>query len=79
MKYMPINDENILFFAFRYALGRTTTAPSIVVDEITKKIKRIRVSTRNQMRREIIEAIANDEAGHPCDIETWAALEVALR
>jgi hypothetical protein len=69
---LNITDENILFFAMRYALGRKTGAPSIVVDKIEEVWSSIRPYTRAMMHREISHAILHGEAGDPCDVETWS-------
>lgn len=71
---LPIDDEHVLHFAMRYALGRTSTAPSIVVDRIKHHWPRIRPATRAQMKREVSEAIEAGHAGDACDIATWRSL-----
>lgn len=75
MNYLPLNDEHILLFAFRYALGRTSSAPSIVATVIRAKMGAFRPTLKEQMRREITEAIAGGCAGEPCDVATWRELE----
>ena len=71
---LPINEEHCLHFAMRYALGRVSTAPSIVSREIALKWPRLQDYTKWAMKREITEAIARDEAGRDCDIESWQAV-----
>lgn len=68
---LPLSDENILHFAMRYALGRMTAAPEIVVSKIEELWPRIRPYTKDQMKREITEHINLKIAGDPCDEETW--------
>lgn len=75
MNYLPLNDEHILHFAFRYALGRPTAAPSIVATVIRENMGWIRPATKKQMLREIREAIMRDDAGDPCDVARWRELE----
>jgi hypothetical protein len=69
---LDITDENILFFAMRYALGRKTCAPEIVVGKIEELWQSIRPYTREMMHREISHAIFHGVAGDPCDVETWS-------
>lgn len=65
-------DKNILIFAFRYALGRQTFAPSIVVENIQNNI--------HKLDNNIIDIMLKDIEEHPfslgmdCDRRTWANL-----
>ena len=79
MEHMPINEESVLFYAFRYALGRTTYAPEVVAEEVMRRITEMRPESKLQMRHEISLAIQLGQAGHKCEVKTWRALEVALR
>ncbi len=49
---MPLNHD-ILFYAFRYALGRRTYAVNDVVNAIKEHAKEIQPSTRELMVKEI--------------------------
>lgn len=75
MNYLPLNDEHILLFSFRYALGRTSAAPSIVATVIRAKMGAVRPTLKEQIRQEINEAIAGGCAGDTCDVATWRELE----
>lgn len=55
---------NIIFFAFRYALGRYTSAPYIVCDFVQKHIDEIDHHSRKQMIEEIEEF---EPTGHIID------------
>lgn len=68
---LPLADEHVLRFAMRYALGRMTAAPEIVVVKIEELWSRLRPHTQAQMKREITEHINLKIAGDPCDEETW--------
>ena len=68
---MNPTDENILVFAFRYALGRKSTAPGIVADVLIERWNDLKPHTQIQVQREIGSAIAMGNAGQPCDVETW--------
>lgn len=52
--------EDILFWAFRYALGRKTYASNNVADEVLAHASEIHPATRDKMAKEIREAIARD-------------------
>lgn len=68
---LNITEEEILAYAFRYALGRMTYAVGTVAgklilekDNLSKKFKSLTV-------KEIKEAIEKNNAGMQCDVETW--------
>ena len=63
--------EHTLIFAFRYALGRMSTAPSIVARDIINNWDNLEKYTKNQIKEEIQEAIDNNRAGMNCDIAEW--------
>lgn len=65
---------DILFFAFRYALGRRTFAPSIVAKEIKHNIKILPTGDLKNIANEIMEAWAVGGLGDECDIRTWTDL-----
>ena len=64
-------DENMLFWAFRYALGRRTGAVDSVVKHLKMHWDNLSPQTREQISEEISTAITRDEAGAECDIESW--------
>lgn len=70
--------ESTIFFAFRYALGRQSTAPSIVAEYIIKNKDKFGKRFKSQMIEEIEEAIKNKEAGANCDVDTWNNLKREL-
>jgi len=70
-KNMSQEDETILMFAFRYALGRKSSAPSYMVDVLIKNWKNINEQMKIQIRDEIKTAIKRGEAGMDCDVKTW--------
>lgn len=72
-------ESNIIFYAFRYALGRQTYAPSEVVGYLETYWQDIPTMTRHKIQEEIRQAIARGEAGADIDVTTWnkiLALEV---
>jgi hypothetical protein len=68
---MNPTEETILIFAFRYALGRRSTAPGIVANHLIKQWANLAPHSQDQVREEINTAIIRGDAGHPCDVETW--------
>lgn len=67
---MSVN-EDILFYAFRYALGRETYAVKQVVNEIIIHWPTISQKLKVAVRTEIIRAIDTGNAGAVCDMENW--------
>lgn len=63
--------EEILFYAFRYALGRSTYAVIDVVDAICKEWPRISHKTRSLIRTETLIAIGTNRAGMDIDVYEW--------
>ncbi len=68
----------IMFFAFRYALGRMTYAPSAVSKFIKKNIKKIDDQSIGQMIDEIHYASERKGLGWDCDQDTWLNFSIYL-
>lgn len=66
----PVNNHMVVF-AFRYALGRESSAPGIVVDELRRLWKDLPFFDRKQIKQEIVRAIQDGSAGSQCDIDNW--------
>ena len=62
--------EDILLYAFRYALGRRSYAVGLVALEMRMRAKDM-WRFRKQIVSEIEYAIMHDLAGDPCDVEEW--------
>lgn len=71
-------DESILFYAFRYALGRTSYAAHEVIDEITINMNNISSETKNLIIKEIEDAERNDKLGMIADRKRWLKLKKIL-
>ncbi len=67
-------DEDILFCAFRYALGRKTYIVSVLTDEIHKQWHLLSDKTKSMIQKEIKVAIETDNAGWDCDKELWETI-----
>ncbi len=70
---MSFNEE-ILFYAFRYALGRMTYAVSTVSGELINNWHRISDHTKELIIDEINKAIKSDNAGAKCDVVRWKSV-----
>ena len=64
------NGAFIITAAFRYALGRQTYAPSIIVDMLKREWSDLSVSIKTQIRAEINEAI-DQGLVHEIDKPMW--------
>lgn len=71
---MSHNEDSMIHFAARYALGRRTSAPHIVCQELKRHWKTIKPSTRNLIQKEIREAIKDNNAGCDYHIAEWEAI-----
>jgi len=69
MKYLVT--ENMIMWAFRYALGRRTGAVIDVVEQLKKHWEGLEPNTRIQIQEEILIAIDRDRAGDDCDVQSW--------
>ena len=67
-----------LMYAFRYALGRMTYAVGDVGDALIVHRNALRSDWRYQIVRDIEEAIAEDRAGMPGDVEQWQRVARAM-
>lgn len=63
--------ENMIMWAFRYALGRRTYAVGDVVGQLKEHWNRLKPFTRNKIQEEIREAIRDRCIGDKCDSESW--------
>ena len=73
VKMFEVNEE-IIMYAFRYSLGRMTPAVSQVTDLLIENWHRLAAYTREQIVREIKEAINSNRAGMDCDIVRWRSV-----
>ncbi len=75
MKY----SEDILFWAFRYALGRMTYCVADVAEALIINAPYIQRRNRDQIIREINEAIMRKQAGMDMDVQRWREVVAALK
>lgn len=69
--YLPKDDEDVLFFAFRYALGRRTGAVTLLVAQIKRHWAKLRPATQVQIKEEIKNHEVHYSLGDQCDIDAW--------
>lgn len=72
-------DREILFYAFRYALGRSSIAPSNVADTVKKNIDELNTGTIRAFIKEIQECDDHDGFGMEMDRWLWWDLRSFLR
>lgn len=71
--------EDVLFWAFRYALGRQTGSVADVVDAIIMNVSNITHKTALQMIQEIEDANTMDEIGMDIDRDEWMKAQTILK
>lgn len=64
-------NTNILFYAFRYCLGRSTYAVNDCVQELTKNWEVLNTNDKNLIHKEIKHAIETNRAGMDMDVKQW--------
>lgn len=70
--------ESLLVYSFRYALGRQTYAVHDVARAIIQHKHVLHPHTIRLIRKEIVEAVENGEAGMECDVEEWSNVYAEL-
>lgn len=70
--------SEIIFYAFRYALGRMTYAVSTVAEFIINNLEDLDETDKNLIVKEIKEAIDEGNAGMQCDIDQWLKVVNAI-
>ena len=66
-------EKDILWYAFRYALGRMTFAPITVIDNIKRNAHCFEKGDYKRFIKEIknMDEMSDKALGHQCDKETW--------
>lgn len=68
-------DREILFFAFRYALGRKSYAPLVIENNIKANIENIDINEIKAFIREIAEC---EDYGMDMDKQHWTSFKAYL-
>lgn len=66
--------EDVLFWAFRYALGRSTYAVSDVYEAIYANWRALSRDAQMQIKREITRASLDNNVGMSCDAKLWGSI-----
>ncbi len=64
-------DKHILIFALRYALGRKTSAPSIIYDNLLPNLEYFELWELELIAKEITDAQMRNNLGDECDVRVW--------
>lgn len=75
---ITLKNEDILFYAFRYALGRSTYAVEDVCPKIIKLIDAISEKTLKLIHEEICDADKNNRLGMPSDKKSWMKVKLKI-
>lgn len=75
----PTIEPAVLVYAFRYALGRMTYAPSDVQAAILGNLHMIPVNDKLLYIREVEEALNRQAAGMDHDAAGWASFAARVR
>lgn len=67
-------EEEIIMYAFRYALGRRTYSVKDVSDCIIDNWHRLQDKYKERIIEEIEVAIQKNQAGDDCDVDRWKAV-----
>lgn len=70
--------DTILFYAFRYALGRMTYAVSDVAELLIKYKNILTPLHKERIIKEIDEAIERNSAGMSCDVKEWEQVKEVM-
>jgi hypothetical protein len=63
--------DTMIFYAFRYCLGRATCAVTECVDYLIKHWGDLSTDTQVRIHSEIKRAFERGRYGHECDREDW--------
>lgn len=69
-----VDQDILLFCAFRYALGRRTYVVSTIIEIILENWDNIPVNRQEMFKSEIREAISKNNAGSKYDVEEWGKI-----
>ena len=65
------SENNVTFYAFRYALGRMTYAVAQVAEYLIEHWEQIHIGVRIRILEEITEALKTGHAGMDMDRREW--------
>lgn len=71
LDFTDVNQDILMFCAFRYALGRRTYVVGTIVDILEANWGHMHSSRREMFKKEIREAMDKDRAGSVWDVQDW--------
>lgn len=71
MKISTHDFHTIMFYAYRYAMGRATYATQEMSELLLKYQHDLNWETQQKIALEIGRRIKLDQAAHDCDIKNW--------
>lgn len=71
LDFSDVNQDILLFCAFRYALGRRTYVVGSLVDIMKANWEHMGKDRKAMFKKEIREAIVADRCGSEYDIKDW--------
>ncbi len=71
MKISTHDFHTIMFYAYRYAMGRRTYVTQEMSDLLIKYQHDLNWQTQQKIALEIGRRIKNNEAGDDCDVKNW--------
>lgn len=71
--------SELVFWSFRYALGRRSAAVSIVAELTIKYKNYLNKNDRERIIKEITDALEKDGAGDDCDKADWKKVRTELQ
>lgn len=71
IKEFTQSEDHMVFYAFRYCLGRQTYAVSHCAEYLVLHWDRVSANSKDLIVKEINEAIESGRAGAACDIDSW--------
>ena len=71
------NIDDLVFWSFRYFLGRRTIATCCFADGLARAYHLLNKLTQDAIRRELEQAFERGEVGHPIDAQAWWRVRIA--
>lgn len=71
MSYIGETPSDLVFWSFRYFLGRRTIHANVFAQNLAKAYPYLDDVTQSMIKREIERAIELDDLGDECDKEVW--------
>lgn len=77
LKYFHDTPDDLVFWSFRYFLGRKTIHACSFAEDLAKALPYMDNRVVNMIRRELDEAFARGDVGMACDRAAWERVRQA--